>query len=169
MRWVVALLALTAACGTAADTTASPTTAAAATTTILTEDVPAATEPATPATTVVATTEAAPATAATAMAEGCADVVAATAERRSDGSWTFDVTVSSTDTGWEKYADAWEVRSPTGEVLGTRELTHPHETEQPFTRSLSGVAIPEGTAEVTIAAHDSVLGFCGEVFTLALA
>ena len=163
MRWVIALLLLAAGCGTAAETTASPAPRA-----ILTTAGAATNEPAASTTVELAITQPPPTTATTAMGEGCADVVAATAKRRSDGSWTFAVTVSSTDTGWEKYADAWEVRSPGGEMLATRQLTHPHEAEQPFTRSLSGVVIPEGTVEVTIAARDSVLGFCGEEFRLVL-
>jgi hypothetical protein len=168
MRWLTALLLVAAACGDTATTTASsatPTTSAAATTDRVATTAATATTPAEGA---AATTEPATTTGVPAVAEGCADVVAATAERRADGTWTFDVTVSSADTGWEKYADAWEVRSTAGEVLGTRELTHPHETEQPFTRSLSGVAIAEGTAEVVIAARDSVLGFCGEELALLL-
>ncbi len=100
------------------------------------------------------------------MDEGCADVVGATAQQAADGSWTFEVTVSSADTGWDKYADAWEVRSPDGSVLGTRVLTHPHETEQPFTRSLSGVTVSDD--EVVIAARDSVAGFCGDTVRLSL-
>ena len=53
--------------------------------------------------------------------------------------WRFDVTVAHGDTGWDHYADGWEVLSPDGARLGYRELLHPHETEQPFTRSLGGV------------------------------
>ena len=53
-------------------------------------------------------------------------------------------------------------------MLGERVLAHPHETEQPFTRSLSGVAIPPNIAEVTVAAHDLVLGFCGTELTVAV-
>jgi hypothetical protein len=45
---------------------------------------------------------------------------------------------------------------------------HPHENEQPFTRSLTGVAIPDGVTEVTIRAHDSVDGYGGKEFTVAL-
>jgi enamine deaminase RidA (YjgF/YER057c/UK114 family) len=99
--------------------------------------------------------------------EGCAHVVdvVVTAD---DGTHTFDVTVESADTGWEKYADAWEVRAPTGEVLGVRELAHPHVDEQPFTRSLSGVVLPDGVGEVTVAARDSLAGFCGETVTVTL-
>jgi hypothetical protein len=106
--------------------------------------------------------------ATTPVAEGCADVVAATARQDPDGTWSFSVTVSSADTGWDKYADAWEVRDPAGAALGTRVLLHPHETEQPFTRSLSGVAVPAGTTEVVIAARDSVEGWCGEELRLVL-
>jgi hypothetical protein len=98
---------------------------------------------------------------------GCARVVAVTV-RDEGGGFAFDVTVESADTGWDKYADAWEVRSQAGDVLGVRELLHPHEGEQPFTRSLAGVAIPDEIREVTVAARDSVLGFCGETMTVAL-
>lgn len=99
--------------------------------------------------------------------EGCAHVVDVAAT--SDGAThTFEVTVESADTGWEKYANAWEIRSPAGDVLGVRELTHPHVDEQPFTRSLSGVVIPDGVGEVTVVARDSVVGFCGETVTVTL-
>jgi hypothetical protein len=84
------------------------------------------------------------------------------------GTYRFDVTVSSQDTGWDKYADAWEVRDSSGNVLGVRVLTHPHVDEQPFTRSLSQVMIPAGVGELVVAARDSVDGFCGEEFTLAV-
>ena len=76
--------------------------------------------------------------------------------------YRFDVTVEHADTGWEHYADGWEVVAPDGTVLGTRTLLHPHVDEQPFTRSLSGVAIPDGNTEVTIRAHDSVDGLGGK-------
>ncbi len=95
----------------------------------------------------------------------CAHVVAAELTRRGDV-YRVQVTVRSADTGWDKYADAWEVRTPDGDVLGTRTLLHPHETEQPFIRSLDGVAIPPGVAQVVIAARDSVAGFCGETLTI---
>ncbi|MDH3425545.1 MAG: hypothetical protein OEM22_02635, partial [Acidimicrobiia bacterium] len=36
---------------------------------------------------------------------GCADVIAAEASLQSDGTYTFQVTVSSADTGPDKYAD----------------------------------------------------------------
>ncbi len=52
--------------------------------------------------------------------------------------WTVDVTLSHGDTGWDDYADGWRIEDASGAVLGTRELLHPHVTEQPFTRSLVG-------------------------------
>ena len=103
-----------------------------------------------------------------ASGEGCADVIGAEASPADDGTYTFRVTVSSADTGVDKYADLWEVRGPDGAVLGSRILTHPHVDEQPFTRSQSGIAIPEGTSEVTVAARDTVEGFCGETLTVSL-
>ncbi|MGR3717255.1 MAG: hypothetical protein ACU0B1_10970 [Thermohalobaculum sp.] len=93
---------------------------------------------------------------------GEADVVGVEA-RPSGGGWSFDVTVRHGDTGWENYADAWRVVGPGGTVYGTRVLVHPHVNEQPFTRSLSGVAIPEGVTTVTVEAHDSVHEWGGAV------
>ena len=99
--------------------------------------------------------------------EGCADVVEVVV-RGASPSFTFDTTVRSADKGWDKYADAWEVRGPDGTVLGVRELLHPHESEQPFTRSLTGVDVPDGITHVMVAARDSVHGFCGTTVTVAL-
>lgn len=99
---------------------------------------------------------------------GCADVTAVDVSTGDEGLLTFRVTVVSADTGWEKYADAWEVRDPSGSVLGIRELAHPHVDEQPFTRSLSGVEIPPGIERVVVAARDSVEGFCGSTMEVAL-
>ena len=101
-------------------------------------------------------------------ADVCADVIEVVVTREGSGTYRFDVTVSSQDTGWDKYADAWEVRDSSGNVLGVRVLTHPHVDEQPFTRSLSQVMIPVSVRELIVAARDSVDGFCGEVFTLAV-
>ena len=99
---------------------------------------------------------------------GEADVVAVEATRQGDGTWRFDVTVQHADTGWDHYADRWDVVAPDGTVLDTRVLLHPHVTEQPFTRSLAGVTIPEDVRQVTIRAHDSVHGYGGVEMTLDL-
>jgi hypothetical protein len=81
-----------------------------------------------------------------------------TARQASDG-WRFDVTLTHGDTGWDHFADAWRVVDSNGNELGVRSLAHPHVDEQPFTRSLSGVQIPEGTTEVGIQARDNVSGW----------
>lgn len=64
--------------------------------------------------------------------------------------WRVSVTMSHPDTGWDHYADGWEVLDRDGTRLGFRKLMHPHVEEQPFTRSLSGVVIPDGTREVFV-------------------
>ncbi len=99
---------------------------------------------------------------------GVADVVGVEAVPEGGGAWRFNVTVAHSDTGWDHYADKWDVVAPDGTVLGTRVLLHPHETEQPFTRSLGGVAIPEGVDRVTLRAHDSVHGHGGAEMTVEL-
>lgn len=81
--------------------------------------------------------------------------------------WSFSVTVRHPDTGWDHYADGWAILAPDGTELGYRKLHHPHETEQPFTRSLGGVTLPAGIQTVTIRAHDSVHGW-GEDYSLDL-
>jgi hypothetical protein len=102
------------------------------------------------------------------MQSGNADVLFVRAVQQTDGTWTFHVTVTHPDTGWEDYADGWDVVLPSGEVVKpdpdspfTRLLLHPHETEQPFTRSQSNIVIPAGITEVRVRAHDLVDGFGG--------
>lgn len=105
--------------------------------------------------------------AATCLA-GEADVVGVEASRSGDGTWRFDVTVRHADEGWDHYADLWVVLAPDGTVLGERVLAHPHVNEQPFTRSLSGVTIPDDVSVVTVRARDSVHGFGGTEMTVDL-
>ena len=99
---------------------------------------------------------------------GEADVVGVTAKNMGDGSWRFDVTVRHADTGWKHYANAWEVVAPEGTVLGTRELLHPHEHEQPFTRSLTSVRISAAIRRVRVRAHDKMHDFGGREMTVEL-
>lgn len=98
---------------------------------------------------------------------GEADVVKVSAVK-SGGEWRFDVTVAHADEGWDHYAGKWDVQAPDGTILGTRVLLHPHEAEQPFTRSLSGVKIPADIHEVTIHAYDKVHGYGGKTITVNL-
>ena len=76
----------------------------------------------------------------------------------------------------KNYADGWDVVLPDGTVVRpdesspfTRLLLHPHETEQPFTRSQGGIVIPGGVATVTVRAHDLVDGFGGQEIVVDLA
>ena len=99
---------------------------------------------------------------------GEADVLAAEAQRTGANTWRFTVTVKHADTGWEHYANRFDIVSPDGEVLGVRTLYHPHVDEQPFTRSLSGVAVPAGATLVRIRARDSKHGFSAAEFVVDL-
>lgn len=66
--------------------------------------------------------------------------------------FSFDVTIRSRDTGWDYYAERFEVLAPDGSVLGERILLHPHTNEQPFTRELDDVRVPASVRFVTVRA-----------------
>jgi len=78
--------------------------------------------------------------------------------------WRIDVTVSHPDTGWDHYANGWEVVDANGNRLGYRELYHPHVNEQPFTRSLTNLELPDGTREVFVRASDNEHGWSKKLF-----
>lgn len=103
---------------------------------------------------------------AVAVYAGEADVVDVSVKKSGNNKYYFSVTVRHADEGWDHYADKWDVVAPDGKVLGTRILQHPHVDEQPFTRSLSGVDIPDTTDTVTIRAHDSVHEYGGKTVTI---
>ena len=98
---------------------------------------------------------------------GEVEIVAAKATG-SAGTWTFAVTLRHHDTGWDHYADLWQIFTPDGELLGERVLLHPHVDEQPFTRSQSGITIPEGVSQVIIRARDTVHGVSPQEYKLNL-
>ncbi len=121
------------------------------------------------------TIEPPPAETAGIPAQANADVLFVAARQESENSWQFTVTVEHPDTGWDDYADGWDVVLPDGTVVKpdtespfTRLLLHPHENEQPFTRSQSGVIIEPAISEVTVRAHDLVDGFGGRTVTVDL-
>lgn len=81
---------------------------------------------------------------------------------RTDGMWDVHVEVRHNDEGWNHYANVWQiVDSDTGEVVGERNLAHPHETEQPFTRSLTGLVIPETVRNIKIRARCNLHDYGG--------
>jgi hypothetical protein len=104
-------------------------------------------------------------------ASACAgevSVVKVTVEEIDGGSFNFAVTLRHADTGWEHYADRWQVLSLNGEhVYGERVLLHPHVEEQPFTRALTNVSVPDGVSEVLVRGHDNVDGW-GEPVSVRL-
>ena len=75
------------------------------------------------------------------------------------GSWRAAVTLAHDDSGWSHYADGWRLVTPDGKVLGHRTLWHPHEQEQPFTRQLSDINIPDHIKTIEVEAHDKVHGW----------
>ena len=79
--------------------------------------------------------------------------------QRAGGDWTVKVTLQHADTGWKHYADAWRVVDGNGKVLSVRTLYHPHVKEQPFSRSLANVMVPEKISRVYVEAHDKKHGW----------
>lgn len=86
------------------------------------------------------------------------EIVDVKAHQNSNKTWTFAVTLKHADTGWDHYANEWQVIAPDNKILATRTLYHPHVDEQPFTRNTSGVKIPESMETVRIIAKDIVHG-----------
>jgi len=97
----------------------------------------------------------------TVASAGEVDVKAVSFSQAPDGSYRFEVTLQHADAGLDHYADRWEVLTPDGNIIATRTLYHPHVNEQPFTRGLSGVKLPEGVRQVVVRGHDSVHGYGG--------
>lgn len=92
-----------------------------------------------------------------------AQVIHVDLKERSVGKWSFDVTLTHHDTGWDHYADLWEIIDPeTDEVLGTRVLAHPHVNEQPFTRSLSNITIDESVRLLEVRAKCTLHDYSGK-------
>jgi hypothetical protein len=104
-----------------------------------------------------------------------ADVVYVKAQNHGDRGWGFYVTVKHPDTGWDDYCNGWDVVTDKGIILKhnesdefTRVLFHPHETEQPFTRSESRLIVPDDTSYLTVRAHDLIHGFGGQEVKILL-
>lgn len=106
--------------------------------------------------------------AASAAQAGEAHVTAATATQDIRGTWTVSATLLHADEGWDHYADRFDVLAPDGTVLGSRTLFHPHVDEQPFTRSLSSLSIPDDMDVITVRAHDSVHELGGATVEITL-
>jgi hypothetical protein len=96
------------------------------------------------------------------------DVVDAQVVERTGDTYAFTVTISSPYDTPERYADGWRITGPDGTVYGEHELAHDHAAEQPFTRTQSGVRIPEGVDEVVVEGRDLANGYGGETVTVTL-
>ena len=94
-------------------------------------------------------------------------IVNVKAEKQRSG-WVFHVTLKHNDTGWKHYADAWRVVNKKGKELAKRTLFHPHEHEQPFTRSLSDIQLPANVGDVFVEAHDNVSGWSKQRYKVKL-
>ena len=81
-------------------------------------------------------------------------ILSVNAEKSGMG-WNISVEISHPDTGWDHFSDKWEILDIEGKVLATRDLSHPHVTEQPFTRTVSNVMLPDGTRIIHVRAHCS--------------
>ena len=84
------------------------------------------------------------------------------------GRFDLDVTLRHADSGWDHYANRWEVLAPDGRIIATRILAHPHVNEQPFTRGLSGVRIPAEFTWIRVRGHELVHGYGGREVTLSV-
>jgi len=85
---------------------------------------------------------------------------------KANGTYSFAVKILHKDSGWKHYVNRYEILDKNGNILATRTLWHPHEHEQPFTRSLSGVRL-ENFKKVYIRANDSVDGY-SELYEIIL-
>lgn len=97
-----------------------------------------------------------------------AQVTNVEATQRASGSWCFDTSVRHNDQGWDHYADRWEVLDLQGNQLGYRTLGHPHNNEQPFTRSRCKIKIPSEITKVIVRAKCNKHGFGGKALLVEL-
>ena len=96
------------------------------------------------------------------------EIVAVEAIKAAPDVFDFAVTISSPYDSPERYADGWQVTTEDGEVLGEWTLLHDHATEQPFTRTQTGVMVPSGVRTVVIEPHDLENGYGGEPYRVEL-
>ena len=96
------------------------------------------------------------------------DVKAVNVQSPAANVFDFAVTITSPYDTAQRYADGFRVIGADGSVFGEFKLTHDHATEQPFTRTLTGITIPAGVREVIVQARDQKNGYGGNFVKLAL-
>lgn len=85
-----------------------------------------------------------------------------------DSRWTISATISSPYDSPQRYANGFRILTENGVELGVRTLWHDHANEQPFTRSLIGVAIPSGTISIIVQGRDQKNGWGGQAVRVRL-
>lgn len=96
------------------------------------------------------------------------DVVNVSVRAYGENRFDFDVTISSPYDTAERYADAFRVMGTDGKSYGERILFHDHADEQPFTRDLYNVSIPQGVQKVIVQAKDKTYGYGGKTMEVVL-
>jgi hypothetical protein len=87
---------------------------------------------------------------------------------KSGDSYDINVTVRHADEGLKHYANWWRITDEKGNEIIKRVLHHPHENEQPFTRGLFKVTLPEGIKILIVEAHDLVHEYGGKTIRVDL-
>lgn len=87
---------------------------------------------------------------------------------KNNSNWNINVTLKHKDSGWGHFANAWQIEDLDGNVLASRVLMHPHVDEQPFTRGLVGIRIPENLSTVIVKARDSQHGWSKHIIKIDL-
>ena len=106
-------------------------------------------------------------TAASALGAASPEVVGVNADKIGM-TWRISVALRHDDAGWDHYADGWRIENAAGDVIATRDLLHPHVKEQPFTRSLSSVMVPDGVRELFVRARCSRNGWSDQTYRFEL-
>jgi hypothetical protein len=87
-------------------------------------------------------------------------------EGRPESICQFSVTVQHEDTGWEHYANRYDLLAVGGGLIAPRILQHPHVDEQPVRRGIRDLVIPHRVKRIKVRAHDSVHGLGGAEVTV---
>ena len=80
----------------------------------------------------------------------------------------FEVTMTSPYDTAQRYADAFRVTNGADVSFAERVLLHDHADEQPFTRDLARVRIPQGIRSVTVQGRDQKHGYGGKTMQVVL-
>jgi hypothetical protein len=104
---------------------------------------------------------------AVSVAAGKADVTDVKVRYNGGNNFQVITTLLHDDSGWDHYANGWEILDEKGTVIGKRVLYHPHVKEQPFTRSHT-LDIPSTVKTITIRGIDSVHGTGGKIKSIEL-